>query len=69
MDWCGKFGGCCEAFLSGPTELRPAVMASCARFLPAYHRSNLESLTTCLNNEAWQVRPRGRGAGSGQGGP
>ncbi|PNW77589.1 hypothetical protein CHLRE_10g443350v5 [Chlamydomonas reinhardtii] len=54
VDWCGKFGGCCEAFLSGPTELRPAVMASCARFLPAYHRSNLESLTTCLNNEAWQ---------------
>ncbi|KAG2448902.1 hypothetical protein HYH02_006250 [Chlamydomonas schloesseri] len=54
VDWCGKFGGCCEAFLSGPSEVRPAVMASCARFLPAYHRSNLESLTTCLNNEAWQ---------------
>ncbi|GLC36679.1 hypothetical protein PLESTB_000129400 [Pleodorina starrii] len=54
VDWCGKFGAMGEAFLGGPTELRPQVMALCARFLPAYHRSNLESLTTCLNNEAWQ---------------
>ncbi|EFJ46296.1 hypothetical protein VOLCADRAFT_93432 [Volvox carteri f. nagariensis] len=54
VDWCGNFGAMGEAFLGGPTELRPQVMALCARFLPAYHRSNLESLTTCLNNEAWQ---------------
>ncbi|KXZ47615.1 hypothetical protein GPECTOR_34g774 [Gonium pectorale] len=54
VDWCGKFGGVAEAFLGNPTELRGQLMALCARFLPAYHRSNLESLTTCLNNEAWQ---------------
>ncbi|KAG2485571.1 hypothetical protein HYH03_015735 [Edaphochlamys debaryana] len=54
VDWCGKFGGMAEAFLGTPIELRGQVMALCARFLPSYHRSNLESLTTCLNNEAWQ---------------
>ncbi|GFR44590.1 hypothetical protein Agub_g5868 [Astrephomene gubernaculifera] len=54
VDWCGRFGGMAEAFLGGPCEIKPQVMSLCARFLPAYHRSNLESLTTCLNNEAWQ---------------
>ncbi|GIL58297.1 hypothetical protein Vafri_13375 [Volvox africanus] len=54
VEWCGKFSAMGEAFLGGPTELRPQMMALCARFLGAYHRSNLESLTTCLNNEGWQ---------------
>ncbi len=60
IDWCGKFVGMGEAFLGGPTELRPQVMAVCARVLPTYHRSNLESITTCLANEVWQVRRRQR---------
>ncbi len=35
---------------------RPQLVALCARFLPTYHRSNLEALTACLQSEGWQVR-------------
>lgn len=54
VEWGLKFVGVGETFVGSMTDLRSEVVAVCSKFFESYHRSNLESLSICIQTEHWK---------------